>query len=120
MDGAYELLPGEEAVGHELAGAEGDRRAGLGVRHGWEMEAGRAAAGEGGGVGGARGARVNGGLAARKTLGEGEVDIYTVGFEVRVLLGTGWAVSETGHACGVVSAVVLSAQYGVDCPLLDK
>ena len=38
MDGAYELLAGEKAVGHELAGAEGDRRAGLGVRHGWEME----------------------------------------------------------------------------------
>lgn len=33
--GAHELLAGEEAVGHELAGAEGDRRRGLGVRHGW-------------------------------------------------------------------------------------
>jgi len=95
MDGAYELLAGEKAVGHELAGAEGDRRAGLGVRHGWEMEAGRAAAGEGGGVGGARGAR------ARKTLGGGEADIYTVGLEVRVLLGAGWVVSETGRACGL-------------------
>jgi hypothetical protein len=38
MYGAYELLAGEEAVGHELAGAEGDRHAGLGVRHGWEMQ----------------------------------------------------------------------------------
>ena len=119
MDDAYELLPGEEAVGHELAGAEGDRRAGLGVRHGWEMELDAPPQG-GEGELGAREERRKGWLAARKTLGGGEADIYTVGLEVRVLLGAGWAVSETGHACGVVSAVVLSAQYGVDCPLLDK
>jgi len=49
----HELLAGEEAVGHELARAEGHRRGGLRVCHG----CGRPAAGCGGGSGGGAGGR---------------------------------------------------------------
>ena len=46
----HELLAGEEAVGHELARAEGHRRGGLRVCHG----CGGGSGGSGGGAGGRR------------------------------------------------------------------
>jgi len=53
----HELLAGQEAVGHELARAEGDRRSGLRIRHGCCGCAGAAAAAGAGGREGEEGWR---------------------------------------------------------------
>jgi hypothetical protein len=86
MDATYELLAGQEAVGHELAGAEGDRRGGLGVRHGSTDRADAGGDVEVEVVAARQERGLMGWLAARKTLAVGKVGIYAVGLDTRVVM----------------------------------
>ena len=78
----HELLAGEEAVGHELARAEGHRRGGLRVCHG----CGGGSGGSGGGAGGRREAAQEMGACVERVICSGTLGPFC--FALRAANGT--------------------------------